>query len=396
MFPLIWRILLLALTVGAGGIGQIETPLLAQAVTGQASGASELPRPTGPYAVGTYSLTLTDPTRREIFTQAAQDARRVPVQVYYPAAASCSPAPFFPAALANVFAGEMQLTPGFERRMLGHACRNASVARTAGRLPVILFSHGLQFTHFSYTSILEELASQGYIVVAIDHSYGSRATYFPDAPLVLWDNSRWRRNEDEARYRAARGEYYRFWAEDARQVLDRIFAPNDPVLSRALRRRANLEKLAYLGHSYGGLAAIYAAQRDHRIKGAVNMDGGLVERIDGAVQPRMLLPATADVPLLVLNSAPNIEAEFYGSGVRVARIGRSQHMSFSDVVWLFERARAPAQQQPQETLSGEQGIALTREVLNLYLDCLFKNACLRLDEKLAAIGMVAPSKPSGS
>jgi hypothetical protein len=112
----------------------------------------------------------------------------------------------------------------------------------------------------------------------------------------------------------------------------------------------------------------------------------------------MLLPATADVPLLVLNSVPNIEDEFYGDGVRVARIDRSHHMTFSDVVWLFERARPQAQQQPapQKMLSGEEGISLTREVLHLFLDCLFKSACARLDEKLPAIRIKASSKPPGS
>ena len=42
-----------------------------------------------------------------------------------------------------------------------------------GKHPVVLFSPGLGFSRFLNTALLEDLASQGYLVVAMDHTHES-------------------------------------------------------------------------------------------------------------------------------------------------------------------------------------------------------------------------------
>src|SRR5690349_7794578 len=54
------------------------------------------------------------------------------------------------------------------------------ISEEQSRYPVILFSHGAGTTMEVQTSQSEDLASHGYIVVAIDHTYVSAATVFPD------------------------------------------------------------------------------------------------------------------------------------------------------------------------------------------------------------------------
>ncbi|EFJ50670.1 hypothetical protein VOLCADRAFT_120568 [Volvox carteri f. nagariensis] len=49
----------------------------------------------------------------------------------------------------------------------------ANPAAAPGLLPVVVFSHGLAGTRNAYSSICIELASQGYVVVALEHSDGS-------------------------------------------------------------------------------------------------------------------------------------------------------------------------------------------------------------------------------
>jgi predicted dienelactone hydrolase len=51
----------------------------------------------------------------------------------------------------------------------GH--EGAPVLRTPGRLPVIVFSHGAGGHRSETTIVVQELASHGYVVVTVDHTY---------------------------------------------------------------------------------------------------------------------------------------------------------------------------------------------------------------------------------
>lgn len=366
-----------------------------RSVEHQASPAAsllELPRPTGRLPVGTYLGAVSDSHRREVFTDDPEDKRRVAVKIFYPAARQCRPQPYLPAPVSEFYRSGLAADEGFEQRLIGHACSGARPSRGSNKFPLILFSHGLGFTHSFYTSLLEDLASHGNIVVAIDHTHGMPATYFPDGSVVRRDNNRW--SGDRAPLAAA--EYYRDWAQDARGILDRIFRKKSTILSQGLAGRVDLDRVAYIGHSFGGLAAIYAAQTDSRIKGAVNMDGmvGGGSSPDGTRRPsRMLLPVAAEVPILVLNQARTHEREFYSDRTRVAQIHGATHMTFSDILWLGERfGRVQAGDGTKGTpLPAEEGIRLTRDILSRFLECAFTDSCGRLDESLA-LASVPPAE----
>jgi dienelactone hydrolase len=369
----------------------------AQAVRAQApapsssSKTSVLPAPTGSYGVGVVAHAVMDPRRREIFTLDTSDVRRFPVLVYYPAAkGACAPGPYFPPKLAEVYTAEFNLRPGFERTVRAHACPDAPIVSGSSRFPVILFSHGLGHTNFSYRSIIEDLVSHGNVVVAVDHTHGGRAVHFPDGEVVKRDNSRWFTGVDPERNMQAAKEYPRFWAEDARLVIDMLGSSSSPI-QRQIKGRIDIERMIYAGHSFGGITAVYAAMIDPRIKGAVNLDGLIIGRYP--------LPVTTDAPLLVLNSKDRNELQTYMSAARVLPVGRSNHMTFSDFVWLHEQVGAGPP--PPVDMSGEQGIALTRRAIRLFLPCVFERSCQGLDAQLAEIkGPIPPApqqpRPSGA
>lgn len=362
------------------------------AATAQAVEAT-LPAPTGPFGVGRLQVTIADPTRREVLTTLPSDIRRLPVTLFYPAARRCSPSPYWPDSLAEVYARELGLAPDFAGRVRGHACADAPIVRRPQPFPLVLFSHGLLHTHFSYVSLLEDLASRGNIVVAIDHSYGSFATYFPGEPLALWDNGVWRRGEPGEHFARAGAEYYRLWAEDARRVLDLIEGRDQRGPFARLACCHDSDRIAYIGHSYGGMAALHAARLDMRIRGAVNLDGVTIDRnrADGVWRDRMLSPVAADVPLLVLNSAAYREEASYAPSVRVVRVAGSNHMSFSDVVWLAENfATLPLPDQP-DRWTGIAGIEGTRGALAAFLDCVFDRRCTDLDARTERLRATDPA-----
>lgn len=362
------------LIVALSLIGCPASALKAQSAAA-GSGGAVLPAPTGTYGIGIVAHDVKDPRRREIFTTDSADRRRFPVYVYYPAAkGGCAPSTYFPAGVAAAYTAELNMPAGFEKSVRAHACPEAPIIGGAQRFPVILFSHGLGHSNVSYRAIIEDLVSHGNVVVAIDHTHGPRAVQFPNGEVVRRDNSRWFTGVDPERNRQAAMEYPRFWAEDTRLVMD-MLGTSSSSIQRQIQGRINTSKTIYAGHSFGGITAVYTAMIDPRVKGAVNLDG--------LIAGRYPLPVSADVPMLVLNSKDRNEVPTYMSAARVLPVARSNHMTFSDFIWLHEKVgQGPP---PPQDMSGEQGIVLTRKAIRLFQSCVFEKQCEALDAQIGEI-----------
>ena len=74
------------------------------------------------------------------------------------------------------------------REIQTHAFENAPIISGSNRFPLLIFSHGGGVPTFGYTSQIEDLVSQGYVVAAIEHTYEDGAVAFPGGrvfPLSL-------------------------------------------------------------------------------------------------------------------------------------------------------------------------------------------------------------------
>jgi predicted dienelactone hydrolase len=138
------------------------------------------------------------------------------------------------------------------------------------RSPVLIFSPGGGLISELYTSQLEDLASHGYVVAAITHSYDGFLTVFPDGSHVAYDSKRWPQQpslEGEANLNQLE-----WHADDIRVVLGELSrAPSTLPFSG----RLDLAHVGAFGHSFGGIAAAHACQKDQRIKACLNQDGAV-------------------------------------------------------------------------------------------------------------------------
>jgi dienelactone hydrolase len=265
-----------------------------------------LPEPTGPYAVGTSFLYMKDLARVEDAVPAGGSARELLVQLWYPAQPS-----------HNRFARyreprETKVLSSYQSVILTNSRQDAPIAISGGPFPVILFNHAWQGRRTNYTFLTEELASHGYIVASIDHTYNASQIAFPDGRVVHGVASN-EINDPETstaeRVRTIWDKEIVKWVADERFVLDRLTQMNR-LAGTPWFGRLDTNNAGALGHSFGGAAATAVCASDPRVRASVNMDGwffGAI-RARGPNQPLLVITATPTQGSETTDSRPKVEA----------------------------------------------------------------------------------------
>lgn len=235
-------------------------------------------KPTGPFPVGTTSRYVIDPNRSETLSQDPNDKRELYLQIWYPASLNDLSKASYGTNMPKIVAAitrNMEL-PSFLFSHLKSAATysvtNAELSAEEPHYPVILFSHGLGLYGFQNTFQMEELASQGYIVVGIQHPYHSLLTVFPDGRTIA-----------EQSYDLARFDQFiemnkmvtDIWVKDASFAIDYLDKINMEEADGFFTNRIDMTRVGMLGHSVGGAAAAQTLLLEPRVKAAVNLDGTL-------------------------------------------------------------------------------------------------------------------------
>lgn len=252
---------------------------------------SFLPAPTGPYLVGTTSRHWIDEDRDETFTEDQGDKRELMVQLWYPADVQegATPDPYLPNSdvalpLLNeglaAFGALNELTDEFAQSP-SHSFPDVPVSASQASYPVLIFSPGLIGLPTFHRAHLEELASHGYIVAGISHTYSTAVTVFPDGRMVRVSQSQPASLE-------------RLWAQDQIFVLDQLEAMNADDLEGVFTGQLNLEQVGVFGHSMGGLAAAQSMILDSRFQAGITEDGGVPGDVlrEGLERPFMIMRAS--------------------------------------------------------------------------------------------------------
>ncbi len=256
-------------------IGVLIVLVLSVAVPNRLIGIN-FPQLTGSYVVGRANYDLTDPSRKEVFGSDPNAKREIVITVYFPAVpqANAKPAPYVSGKMADILAAKLHL-PAFAFQLIhSHSYENVPVA--AGKFPMVLFSPGIGTPPLEYTSSVEDLASHGYIVVVIYHTYSVPATIFLDGRVAMINDAGIRSEIEpdgtsDAQVNKDRNRIGSVWAADARFTLDQLTKMNgsDPLLKGHL----NLNEVGMYGHSFGGATTAQVLSTDKRFKAGINMDG---------------------------------------------------------------------------------------------------------------------------
>jgi len=297
----------------------------------------KLPAPTGPFAVGTSILTLTDTSRVEPHNPT--EHRTVVVQLWYPATQSSNPIARYQRWSETTFSSFY--TPLLHT----HSRIDAPIASAPAPFPVLLFGPRWAGDRTQNAALAEDLASHGYVVAAIDHPYnatrvainghvikGVEALEGPDGPsasaqsrIDFWNNT------------------LTLWAADDIFVLNQLAALNFTRFHNTL----DTNHAGAFGHSFGGAASFNLLGRDPRIISAVNLDGWTFGALASrTTQPMMLIDeqsvADRERDLLTLpqpgttedqlDRADNtaVEASLSHFGGNRLYIRGTQHLDFSD------------------------------------------------------------------
>jgi predicted dienelactone hydrolase len=234
-----------------------------------------LPEPTGPHLLGTTKLHLVDRTRPETFTPTPDDHRELMVQVWYPAKLE-------PGARPAPLVEHMPFPFSYLSLVRTHAYLDAPVSDAQASYPVLIFSHGhVGFVEQNLTQ-MEDLASHGYVVCSIAHTYHAIATVFPDGRVIPADsalaNDFLKGNSPTQDVYA---EHLRIWTDDTLFLIDELERIQAGGRESMLVGKLDMVRLGIFGQSFGGVTAMQVCAIDDRCQAGISLDAGLPRDYSG-------------------------------------------------------------------------------------------------------------------
>jgi hypothetical protein len=306
----------------------------------QSAQAAEAPFPplNGKFPIGVREVQFTQVGRPELLfpgnpstcdLRNSLKSRIFPVTIYYPSNASAGVSEdYLPHSLVSSYGVPPSIATLKKRSAL-----NVDVSKIQPSYPVVIFSPGLSIPAQFYAATLEEIASHGWIVVAISHPYISGYVELPEFNCALTSTELPSTREDILKMlRTSTLEMskdYDFLLES----LTQNFQAGMPIY-----RSMDLNRISWMGHSIAGMAStIYCSKAGSRCRAAINLDGGDYSGEETEVLGAW--PTRKTLPYLTIRSESfahlkKIPIEAQGSSQTLIDVKRIDHQTFNDKVFL--------------------------------------------------------------
>ncbi len=289
--------------------------------------------PTGPYPVGLVRRFLFDPSRRNRFGISTNNSFFV--TVWYPAspASGQKVAGYDPEQHANEIDGQGLMFMDRAPRFASYSILDAPLRSRTDGYPVVVNSHCRGCGGLDQENLAENLASHGYVTVAIDHA---------DAPISLSpDGSVFRQGTPAG---SVAGTLDR--VKDLGFLVNELGRLNqeDSVLKGAFR----LPSLAVMGWSWGADTIYEYSRLESRCLAAISLDGDA----DPTIVTAEALRSGLQKPSLTMNTTANAADVLFKLAVRDAyftQITGTIHGDFGTYGWQLN-PNLPSSQEAQRTI----------------------------------------------
>jgi dienelactone hydrolase len=222
----------------------------------------EFPKPTGEHAVGTRVFYLTDPSRPEPETK---KPRQFLAQAWYPAAGLLDK-PTSPYTYEMLKGLKQEMAEKYRAPELTdqldlirtYAVTNAPILSEGQRYPVVIFEHGTRTRRGEYSAVCEDIASHGYVVIMVMHTYLTSFTRFADG------------SETEVVREHGLLEFI-----DCINDIEFMLDSAQSGIFGDLTQICDFQNIGIVGHSYGGIMASHICRLNYRVKAGISLDGPL-------------------------------------------------------------------------------------------------------------------------
>ena len=357
-------------------------------LSGEHSTAITLPAPTGHFAVGRTTFVWVNSAETDELAPSPGAKREVAVWIWYPAASttSAAPAEYLPEPWR---VAEARYSGVLMSRFLTqdlalvrtHSASDPEVSSEQPSYPVVIMRAGGGALTTDYTTLAEDLASHGYIVVGFDAPYRTSMVVFPDGRVVTRPPADNPENLSSSEANRLIDRLLPMWTSDTRFVVSKLQRLNGADPSGRFSGRLDLQRLGMFGHSFGGAQALQFCRDDARCKAGIDIDGAPFGSVvqEGLKQPFMFIlsdhsremsdPAgrqiMADIQS-IYSRLPN--------GRLLITIRGAHHFSFSDQALLKSQylIKALSTVAGFGKLDSRRGLAITSAYVHTFFDVYLK------------------------
>ncbi len=367
-----------------------------------------IPKPTGSYSIGTQKMFLVDSSRHETVSRKV-DFREIYVKIWYPVSPQndrqiSKYLNDYPDDVVSDIFSEIGVSHELITQIKQnhtHSFSGSPIILNQNKYPVIIFNPGYYFGMPDfYTSILENLASNGFIVCCVNHPFdqpfvesgngeGSRLVKKKArlGYLQLFITNSFQFRKLETQEQMEKTTYYylrrlsrfdkitRRWADDTNFFINYINKTENNHREKSILSMMDLNNIGTMGHSIGGAVAGQLSVTNKSIKAGINIDCfQFGDMIDKPLEiPFMLLQSEYNAKWNLGNTIifSNSKSDFYKFTLKNAT-----HFAFSDV------ASYDLEKTKKESMIGKINGPTAIQLVNEYILQFFNHYLLKMDSPL--------------